>query len=147
MKNNEMNETPFTDDLMVNIEPFNWFWGDLSDDFEDDYESPLESMNTVKMDTDEIDELAKAEDYFWYQAYLDKLDEDDKVQAQEYVKNNFPEFWQDDENLDDDNSSMKSNKVKNKEIFDELDKKSHFNKSTIKDELWDALIDSYKNAA
>lgn len=63
------------------------------------------------------------------------------------MKNNFPEFWQDDENIDDDKSSMKSNKVKNKEIFDELDKKSHFNKSTIKNELWDALIDSYKNAA
>ena len=143
MKNLEMNESKI--DVVNWGYDFDWFGDDLYDNFVDD-ESPIESLSGWKLDTAKIDELVKNEDYMWFGDYLDELDGDQKIQAQEYVQNNFPEFLQDDEwNTFE---PMKWwNISKDKEIFDNLDKKTHFNRNIIKDELWDALVESYKNAA
>jgi hypothetical protein len=75
---------------------------------------------------------------------LDELDEDQRIEANEYIQSNFPEFLQDEEwNTFE---PMKWNTTKDKELLDNLQKKTHFNRTTIKDELWDTL-ESYKNAA
>ena len=81
----------------------------------------------------------------WLQEYLDELDDEQKIEANEYVQTNFPEFLQDEEWSTFE--PMKWNTEKDKELLDNLGKKPHFNRIKIKWELWDALIDSYKNAA
>lgn len=140
---NELNnESPI--DVINSGYDFEWFWDDLYENFEWE-ESPIESVNNEKLDTDKIYELVSSEDYMWLQDYLDELDEEKKAQAQEYIQNNFPEFLEDEEwNTFE---PMKWNTTKDKELFDNFEKKSHFDRNTIKNELWDALVESYKNAA
>lgn len=140
---NELNnESPI--DVINSGYDFEWFWDDLYENFEWE-ESPIESVNNEKLDTDKIYELVSSEDYMWLQDYLDELDEEKKAQAQEYIQNNFPEFLEDEEwNTFE---PMKWNTTKDKELLDNFEKKSHFDRNTIKNELWDALVESYKNAA
>lgn len=142
-KNNELNkESPI--ELVNWGYDFEWFWDDLYENFEWE-ESIIESVNNEKLDTDKIYELVSSEDYMWLQDYLDELDEEKKAQAQEYIQNNFPEFLEDEEwNTFE---PMKWNTTKDKELLDNFEKKSHFDRNTIKNELWDALVESYKNAA
>ena len=137
-----MNESEF--DVITRGHDFNWFGGDSYDDFVQEDESLIESVNNEKLDTDKINTLVEEEDYMWLQEYLDELDDDQKIEANEYIQSNFPEFLQDEEwNTFE---PMKWNTTKDKELLDNLQKKTHFNRTTIKDELWDTL-ESYKNAA
>lgn len=138
-----MNESPME---VVNWGyDFEWFGDDLYDGFVDGEESPMETNNIGKFDSTKIDALVEAEDYMWLQEYLNELDDDKKLQAKEYIQTNFPEFLQDEEWSTFE--PMKWNTIKDKELFDNLDKKPYFNRRKTKDELWDALINSYKNAA
>jgi len=143
LNENEMNESKI--DVVNSGYDFEWFGDDLYDNFVNSDESQLEAVNVWKFDSNKIDELVEAEDYMWLQEYLDELDDEQKIEANEYVQTNFPEFLQDEEWSTFE--PMKWNTVKDKELLDNLDKKPHFNRIKIKWELWDALIDSYKNAA
>jgi hypothetical protein len=82
----------------------------------------------------------------WFQDYLDTLDDEKKHEALEYVENNYPEFMEDEEwNVFE---PMKWNTNAEKNLVDNFDKKVSFEKrDSIKNELWDALLESYKNAA
>ena len=124
---------------------FEWFDG-YNDNFENEYESPIESVSETKMDTVEIDELVKMEDYMWLQNYLDNLNEDQKVEAEEYVKNNYPEFLEDEEGNTFEPMKWWKFGVE-KEIFNDFNKKPNFDKRNIKSGLWETLLESYKNAA
>lgn len=142
MKNTEMNESKF-DEVSIRNE-FNWFRDDLYDTFDDEFESPIENIDITALDTDKIDELVKDEDYMWYQDYLDKLSDDCKHEALDYVKNNYPEFLKDEEwNIVE---PMKWWSV-NKELAHDLDNKPAFDRNNVKAELTQNLIESYKNAA
>lgn len=143
LNENEMNESKI--DVVNSGYDFEWFGDDLYDNFVNSDESQLEAVNVWKFDSNKIDELVEAEDYMWLQEYLDELDDEQKIEANEYVQTNFPEFLQDEEWSTFE--PMKWNTIKDKELLDNLDKKPHFNRGKIKWELWDALIDSYKNAA
>ena len=140
---NKMNESKI--DVINSGYDFEWFGDDLYGNFVDSEESPLETINIWKFDSNKIDELVESEDYMWLQEYLDELVDEQKMEANEYVQTNFPKFLQDEEWSTFE--PMKWNTIKDKELLDNLDKKPHFNRIKIKWELWDALIDSYKNAA
>ncbi len=64
----------------------------------------------------------------------------------EYIENNYPEFLEDEDgNLFE---PMKWWKVDTeKEIMADLNRKPGFDKNDIKLKLWDALLESYKDAA
>ena len=97
------------------------------------------------MDLEKIDEFVANWDYMGFQDYLDTLDEDQKHEAMKYVENNYPEFLEDEEwNVIE---PMKSN-TNTENLVANFDKKVSFDKKdSIKNELWDALLESYKNAA
>jgi len=146
MKKTEMNE--FNNESPIDVinsgYDFNWFGDDLYENFVEE-ETPIESMNNEKLDTAKIDELVDLEDYMWFQDYLDTLDDEKKHEALEYVENNYPEFMKDEEwNLFE---PMKSNTGTKENLAKNLDNKPSFDKRDIQDELWDALLESYKNAA
>lgn len=146
MKKIEMNE--FNNESPIDVinsgYDFDWFGDDLYDNFLEE-ETPIESMNNEKLDTAKIDELVDLEDYMWFQDYLDKFDDEKKHEALEYVENNYPEFMKDEEwNLFE---PMKSNTGTKENLAENLNNKPSFDKRDIQDELWDALLESYKNAA
>ena len=123
---------------------FNWFGGDLYDTFDNEFESPIEDVEYATFDTAKIDELVEDEDYMWFQDYLDHLSDENKHEALEYVKNNYPEFLKDEEwNLIEPMKWWSTNK----ELVDDLGNKPDFDKNIVKDELTKNLFDSYKNAA
>ena len=125
---------------------FEWFgyeW-DIYENF-DSSESPIENVDIQKLDLEKIDEFVANWDYMGFQDYLDTLDEDQKHEAMKYVENNYPEFLEDEEwNVIE---PMKSN-TNTENLVANFDKKVSFDKKdSIKNELWDALLESYKNAA
>jgi hypothetical protein len=144
MKKNINKESPIeTISVKNDFEWFGYEW-DIYENF-DSSESLIENVDIQKLDTTKIDKLVESEDYMWLQDYLDNIEEDQKLEANEYIQSNFPEFLQDEEwNTFE---PMKWNTLKDKELIENLDKKPHFNRNKIKDELWDALVESYKNAA
>lgn len=139
MKNDVNKESPIeTISVKNDFDGFNY-----DDEIYENFESPEYTIQ--KFDTDKIDAFVDNLDYMWFQEYLDELEDEDKNQAQEYVENNYPEFMEDEEwNLFE---PMKWNTNSNKEIFDNFGTKHSFDKRNIQWELWDALIESYKNAA
>lgn len=143
-ENNEFNNESSMDVISWGYD-FDGFGDDLYDNFEQE-ESPIESINSEKLDITKIDELVNSEDYMWFQDYLDTLDDEKKHEALEYVENNYPEFMEDEEwNVFE---PMKWNTNAEKNLVDNFDKKVSFEKrDSIKNELWDALLESYKNAA
>jgi len=124
---------------------FDWFgyeW-DIYDNFNS--ESQFENIDVKKLDFAKINAFVSDGDYMWFQDYLDVLDDEKKHEALEYVENNYPEFMEDEEwNLFE---PMKWNTSTEKKLADNLDNKPSFDKRDIQDELWDALLESYKNAA
>lgn len=144
LNKNEMNESKI--DVVNSGYDFEWFGDNLYDNFVNSDESLLEAVNVWKFDSNKIDELVEAEDYMWFQEYLDKLGDADKNEAMEYIENNYPEFLEDEDgNLFE---PMKWWKVDTeKEIMADLNRKPGFDKNDIKLKLWDALLESYKDAA
>jgi len=144
MKNN-VNEESFMENITIDND-FKWFgyeW-DVYENF-DGSESKFENMNVQKLDFEKIDEFVNNEDYMWFQDYLDTLDDEKKHEALEYVENNYLEFMEDEEwNLFE---PMKWNTSIEKKLVDNLDNRPSFDKRDIQSELWDALLESYKNAA
>lgn len=125
---------------------FEWF-GYEWDSYEnfDSLESPIENVDIQKLDLEEIDKFVDNGDYMGFQDYLDALDDDQKHEALEYVENNYPEFMEDEEwNLFE---PMKWNTSTEKNLADNLENKTSFEKRNIQSELWDALLESYRNAA
>ncbi len=138
-----MNESKI--DVVNSGYDFEWFGDDLYDDFVNSEESQMEPVNIENFDFTKIDTIVKSGDYLWLKDYLDELNDDQKVEANEYIHANFPEFLQDEEWSVFE--PMKWNTGRDKELFDNLDNKTHINRINIKDELWKALVNSYKNAA
>ncbi len=117
---------------------------DIFENFETQ-ESPIETINGQKLDKKIIDEFVNNLDYMWIQEYLDSVDDDLKHEILEYIENNYPEFFEDEEwNLLEPMKWWKINT--DKEIVDNFNKKSDFDKNIVKSELT-ATLDSYKNAA
>lgn len=144
MKNNINQESPIeTISVKNDFEWFGYEW-DSYEDF-DSLESPIENVDIQKLDLEEIDKFVDNGDYMGFQDYLDALDDDQKHEALEYVENNYPEFMEDEEwNLFE---PMKWNTSTEKNLADNLENKTSFEKRNIQSELWDALLESYKNAA
>ena len=142
MKNN-VNEESFMENITIDND-FKWF-GYEWDVYENFDGSEFENMNVQKLDFEKIDEFVENLDYMWFDDYLDKLENDDKNKSLEYIKDNHSEFLKDEEwNL---REPMKWNTNSNKEIFDNFGTKFSFDKRNIQWKLWDALLESYKNAA
>ena len=138
MKNNKINESPFEEITVKN--DFNWFGGYISEAFDNKFESPIENVEYATFDTDKIDELVTDEDYMWFQDYLDHLSHDNQHEALEYIKNNYPEFLKDEEwNLVEPMKWWSTNK----ELVDDLENKSAFNRNNVKVQLTQNLFDSY----
>lgn len=138
MENDINRESPI--DLITVENDFDGF------DYDDIYEN-FEATESIKkiLEIDKIKDFMDKMDYMWFQEYLDELEDEDKIEALEYVKNNFPEFMEDEEwNTFE---PMKWNTIKDKELSNNLNNKSYFKRSKIKEELWDALVNSYKDAA
>lgn len=144
MKNNINQESPIeTISVKNDFEWFGYEW-DSYEDF-DSLESPIENVDIQKLDLEEIDKFVDNGDYMGFQDYLDALDDDQKHEALEYVENNYPEFMEDEEwNLFE---PMKWNTSTEKNLADNLENKTSFEKRNIQSELWDALLESYRNAA
>ena len=144
MKNDINQESPIeTISVKNDFEWFGYEW-DSYEDF-DSLESPIENVDIQKLDLEEIDKFVDNGDYMGFQDYLDALDDDQKHEALEYVENNYPEFMEDEEwNLFE---PMKWNTSTEKNLADNLENKTSFEKRNIQSELWDALLESYRNAA
>lgn len=140
MKNDVNKESPIeTISVKNDFDGFNY-----DDEIYENFDS---SENTVqKLDTDKIDVFVDNLDYMWFQEYLDELEDEDKNQALEYIENNYPEFMEDEEWATFE--PMKWGKFNTeKEIAKDFSKKPNFDKVNIKSDLWETLLNSYKNAA
>ena len=144
MKNN-VNEESLMENITVDndFEGFNYD----EDEAENNYDNFETMENTIQvLDTKKIDAFVDKMDYMWFQEYLDWLEENDKNEALEYVKNNYSEFMEDEEwNIFEPMKWWKFDT--DKEIARDFNKKSNFDKTTIKSDLWETLLNSYKNAA
>lgn len=139
MENDINNESPI--DLLTVENDFEWF------DYDDDICENFEATESIKkvLEIDKINDFTDNMDYMWFQEYLDELEDEDKIEALEYVKNNFPEFMEDEEwNLFE---PMKWNTSIEKDSKNQSSNKVSFDKRDIQNELGDALLESYKNAA
>lgn len=139
MENDINNESPI--DLITVENDFDGF------DYDDDICENFEATETIKeiLDIEKINDFVNNMDYMWFQEYLDELEDEDKIKALEYVKNNFPEFMEDEEwNLFE---PMKWNTSIEKDSKNQSSNKVSFDKRDIQNELGDALLESYKNAA
>lgn len=132
----------------VGVSKFEWFGGYDWETFEncDLQESPIESETIQILDKDYIDKLVSDGDYFWLDEYLQKLDEKERSEAYEHISQVSPDF------LDDEEWAMivqmKWSKRSKEEIAENLKEKPHFNNRVdIQDKLWDALLNSYRDAA
>lgn len=140
MKNDINKESPIeTISVKNDFEGFNY-----DDEIYENFES---KENTVqKFDTEKIDSFVENSDYMWFQEYLDELEEDDKNEALQYVENNYPEFLEDEEwNIFEPMKWWKTGA--DKEILKDFNKKSNFDKTATKSDLWETLLNSYKDAA
>ena len=139
MENDINNESPI--DLITVENDFDGF------DYDDDICENFEATESIKkvLEIDKINDFMDNMDYMWFQEYLDELEDEDKIEALEYVKNNFPEFMEDEEwNLFE---PMKWNTSIEKDSKNQSSNKVSFDKRDIQNELGDALLESYKNAA
>ena len=140
MENDINNESPI--DLVTVENDFDGF------DYDDDICENFEATETIKeiLDIEKINDFVNNMDYMWFQEYLDELEDEDKIEALEYVKNNFPEFMEDEDGIVFE--PMKWWKFDaDKEITRDFNKKSSFDKTNIKTDLWETLLNSYRNVA
>ena len=144
MENKDIKANDFDEVGVVN--DFDWF-GYEWDIFENlDSPESFDGMDTIQtLNKEDIDNFVSQEDYFWLEEYLEKLDENERLEANEYIAEFFPEFLKDEERST--TVQIKANSFKNEEIAKNVWGKQHFNnRADVQDELWDVL-DSYKYAA
>ena len=115
---NDIKESPI--DLLTVENDFEGF------DYDDDICEKFEATESIKriLEIDKINDFMDNMDYMWFQEYLDELEDEDKIEALEYVKNNFPEFMEDEEwNTFE---PLKWNTIQDKELSNNLNNKSYF---------------------